>query len=121
MQIHQICQFDDSDAISTTYLGKTDRSRKDVIKPQGQFSITDQFMKEGTLLDGTNYKTLLDNDATQSFMSKQYYRRNNSLHGLAKFSSGAKAIQVGNGESVNILLTIPIIIIIQGHMFEIIP
>ena len=31
----------------------------------------------------------------------------------------AKVIQVGNGASINILFIIPIIITIQGHMFEI--
>ena len=38
---------------------------------------------------------------------------------LPKLSSKVKVIQIGNGESVNILLIIPIIITIQGHMFEI--
>ena len=52
-------------------------------------------------------------------MSKQYYLRNESLHGLPKFNSKAKVIKVGNGESINILLIIPIIITIQGHMFAI--
>ena len=52
-------------------------------------------------------------------MSKQYYLRNKSLHGLPNFSSKAKVIQVGNGESVNIMFSILIIITIKGHMFEI--
>ena len=52
-------------------------------------------------------------------LSKQYYLRNKCLHGLPKFSSKAKVIQVGNGESVNILFIIPTIKAIQGHMFEI--
>ena len=52
-------------------------------------------------------------------MSKRYYLRNKSLHGLPKFSSKAKAGHVGNGESMNILLIILIIRTIQGHIFEI--
>ena len=51
-------------------------------------------------------------------MSKLYYLRNRSPHGLPKFSSKAKVIQVGNGDSVNILFIIPIIITIQEYMFE---
>ena len=52
-------------------------------------------------------------------MSKLYYFRNKSLHGLPIISSKAKFVQVGNGASVNILLIIPIIVSIQGHMFKI--
>ena len=51
-------------------------------------------------------------------MSKQYYLRNKSLHGLPKMSSKAKCVQVANGGSINILFIIPIIITIQGHIFE---
>ena len=52
---------------------------------------------------------LLDSGATKCFMSKQYYLRDKSLHGLPKFSSKAKVIQVGKGENVNILFIILII------------
>ena len=64
-------------------------------------------------------KLLLDSGTAKSFLSKQCYLRNKSLHGLPKFSSKAAVIQVENGESVNILFIIPIIVIVQGHMFEI--
>ena len=70
VQIHQITQFDYSSAVSTTYLGKTDRTRKDVTKAQEQFSIADQSTTVGTLLDGLDCKILLDSSATKSFMSK---------------------------------------------------
>ena len=72
-----------------------------------------------TLLDGTECKLLLDNSATESFISKQYCLRNKSLHGLPKFSSKVKVIHVGNGESVNILFIIPVIITILDHTFQI--
>ena len=52
-------------------------------------------------------------------MSKQYYLTNKSLHQLSMFSSKVDVIQVGNGICINILLVIPIIITIQGHMFQI--
>ena len=52
-------------------------------------------------------------------MSNQYYLRDKCLHRLPKLSTEAKVIQVGNGESVNILLIIPNIITIQGHIFGI--
>ena len=93
--------------------------KKTVIKAQEQFSIMDHSTTVGTLLDDTECTILLDSSATKSYISKQYSLRNKSLHGSLKFSSKVKVIHVGNGESVNILLIIPIIITIQGHMFEI--
>ena len=68
--IHQVSQFDDSSPVSTTYLSETDKTGKTVIKAQGQFSIMDHSTTVHTLLDGTECKILLDNGATQSFMSK---------------------------------------------------
>ena len=116
-QIHQASQFDDFSAVHTSYFGKTDKTKKNVIKAQEQFSITDHSTTVDTLLYVTECQIHLDRGATKSFMSKQCYLRNKSLYGLPKFSSKAKVIQVGNGEGVNILFIIPIIITVQGHIF----
>ena len=70
MQILWVSQFDESSAVSTIYLDKTDRTRKGVIKAQEQFSITDQSTTVGNLLDCTEWKILLDSGAAKSFMSK---------------------------------------------------
>ena len=103
--------------ISTTYLGRTESSRKYSLKAQEQFSITYQSTTVCNLLYGTSCRMLLESGATKSFMSKQYYFSNKSLHGLPKVISKAHVIHVGNEESVNILFIIHIIIIIQDHMF----
>ena len=117
--IHQVSQFDDSSDASTTYFSNTDKIKKTVIKTQEQFSITDYSTTVGTLLDGTECKIHSDSSATKSLMSKQYYPGNKFLHGSPKFSSKAKVIQVGYGESIYIIFIIAIIITIEGHMFEI--
>ena len=101
--IHQVSQFDDSSVVHTTYLGKSGRTRKGVIRAQEQFSITGQSTTVGTLLDGTDCKILFDSGYTESFMSKQYYLRNKTLHGLQMFILKANVIQANNGESVNSL------------------
>ena len=62
---------------------------------------------------------LLDIGASKSFMSKSYYLFCKSLHSLPKFTSRTQRIQVGNGQYVNILFVIPIIIEIAGHRFKI--
>ena len=89
-----------------------------MIKAQVQFSIAEHFTNVGTFLDGTECKILVDCGTSKSFMSKQYCLRKKSLHGLPKISSKGNVIQVGNGESVNILFIISIIITFQGHILK---
>ena len=52
-------------------------------------------------------------------MSKSFYMRCKSLHTLPKFTSTTQRIQVGNGQYVNALFIIPVIVDIHGHIFEI--
>ena len=42
-----------------------------------------------------------------------------SLHSLPKFASKTQRIQVGNGQYVSVLFVVPIIVTINGHIFEI--
>ena len=111
-QIHQACQFDDSSAVHTIYLGRIKRSRKKFPKCSRGIFNHRSIYKVGSLLDATDHKILLDSGATKSFMSKLDYLRNKSLLGFPKLSSKTKVIQVGNGESINILFIISIIITI---------
>ena len=52
-------------------------------------------------------------------MSKSHYLHCKSLHSLPKFTSKAQRIQVGNGQYVNVLFVIPLIIDIHSHRFAI--
>ena len=52
-------------------------------------------------------------------MSISYYLHCKSLHSLPKFASKTQRIQVGNGQYVSILFVVPIIVNINGHIFEI--
>ena len=62
---------------------------------------------------------LLNTAANKSFMSKSHYLHCKSLHILPKFASKTKMIQEGNGQYVNILFAIPIIVDIHFHRFEV--
>ena len=84
-----------------------------------KFLITEPGYTVGKLLNGTECQTLLDTGAGKSFMSKSYYLHCKSLHSLPKFASKMQRIQVGNGQYVNILFVVPVIIEISGHRFEI--
>ena len=76
--------FDKNSDLSTTYLGKPDRSKIDKLKAEGFFPISGQRYMLGKLLDGTECQLLLDTGASKSFMSKSYYMHCKSLHFFAK-------------------------------------
>ena len=52
-------------------------------------------------------------------MSRSHSLQSKSLHLLQKFASKMQRIQVGNGQFTSVLFTIPIVIDIHGHRFEI--
>ena len=76
-------RFDDNSDLSTTYLGKSDRSKNDNIKAKEYFPISELGYTLGKLLDGTECQILLDTGASKSFMSKSYYMHCKSLQKFA--------------------------------------
>ena len=78
---------DKNSDISTTYLGKSDRSKNDKLKAEESFPISEQGYTLGKLLEGSECQMLLDTGASKSFMSKSYYMHCKSLHSLPKFAS----------------------------------
>ena len=79
--------------LSTTYLGQTKMNRDTKLKEE-RFPITGQSFTLGKLLDGTDFRILLDTGATKSYMSKSFYMQCKCLHTLPKFSSHTHRIQV---------------------------
>ena len=86
---------------------------------ENTFPISEQGYTVGKLLDGLECQILLDTEASKSFMPKSHYLHCKSLHSLPKFASKTQIIQVGNGQYINVLFIIPIIVHIDGHIFEI--
>ena len=117
-EILSTTRFDENSDLSTTYLGKADRSKNNKIKAEESFPISEQGHIMGKLLDSTECQILLDTGASKS-MSKSYYVHCKSLHPLPKFASKTQRIQVGNGQLVSFLFLIPVIVDIHGHRFEI--
>ena len=77
-------RFDKNLDLSTTYLGKSDRSKNDKIKSEESFPISEQGYMLGKLLDRTECQILLDTGLSKSFMSKSYHMHCKSLHSLPK-------------------------------------
>ena len=118
-QILNTTRFDEDTDLSTTYLGKLGMTWGDNLNVEERLPITEQGYTVDKLLDGIECQILLDTGASKSFMSKSHYLHCKSLHCLPKFASKTQRIQVGNGKYVSILFVVPIIVNIDGHMFEI--
>ena len=120
-EIVNTTRFDENSNLSTTYLGKSVRSKNDKLKAEESFPISEQGYTLGKLLDRTECELLLETGASKSFMLKSFYMHCKSLHSLPKFASKTQRIQVGNGQFVSVLFIIPVIIDVHGHRFEIYP
>ena len=86
-EIVNTTRFDENSDLSTTYLGKSDKTTNDKLKAEESFPISEHGYTSGKLLDGTECQLLLDIGASKSFMSKSYYIQCKSLHSLPKFAS----------------------------------
>ena len=112
-------RFDENVDLSTTYLGKIDMKREEVMKGEESFPISEQGSVMGRLLNGEECQILLDIGASKLYMSKSYYLRCKSLHNLPKFASKTQRIQVRNGQYVGVLFVITVIVEINGHRLEV--
>ena len=117
-EIVNTTRFDENSDLSTTYLGKSDKTRNDKLRVEEWFPISEHGYMLGKLLDGTECQLLLDTGASKSFMSKSFYMQCKSLYTLPKLASKTQRIQVGNGQCVSVLFIIPVIVDIHEHRFE---
>ena len=111
-------RFDENVDLSTTYLGKVDMKREDIMKMEENFPISEQGFVIGRVLNGEECQLLLDTGVSKSCMSKSYYLRCKVLHDLPKFASKTQRIQVENGQYVGVLFVIPVIVEICSHRLE---
>ena len=112
-------RFDENVDLSTTYLGRIDMKREEVMKAEESFPISEQGFVMGKLMNGEECQILLDTEASKSYMSKSYYLRCKSLHKLPKFALKTQRIQVGNGQYVGVLFVIPVIVEVNKHRLEV--
>ena len=112
-------RFDENVDLGTTYLGRIDMKREEVLKAAESFPISEQGFAIGKLINGKECQILLDTGVSKSYMSKSYYLRCKSLHNLPKFALKTQRIQVGNGQYVGVLFVIPVIVEINKHRLEV--
>ena len=112
-------KFDENVDLSTTYLGKVNMQRVDIMRLEESFPISEQGFVKGKVLKGEECQILLDTGVSKSHMSKSYYLRCKVLHNLPMFASKTQRIQVGNGQYVGVLFVIPVIVEICSHRLEV--
>ena len=119
LDILHTMKFDVNSDLSTTYLGRIDKTMSNRMKVEEIFPISEQGYTVGKLLDGTECQILLVTGSSKSFTFKIHYLKCKSLHSLPKFASKTLRIQVGNGQYNRVLFVIPIVIDIHDNRFEI--
>ena len=112
-------RFDENVDLSTTYLGRVNMQREEMLKAEESFPMSEQGFVKGKLANGEECQILLDTGASKTYMSKSYYLRSKSLHNSPKFAPKMQRIQVGNGQCVGVLFVIPVIVEIYGHRLEV--
>ena len=93
--------FDDSNDVSTTYLGYYQPKGEERTFPvDNHIPIDGRGVTEAFLMDNTPMKLFFDSGASRSYLSKKYYDANKSLHKLPKFSTTCTGIKIGNGSII---------------------
>ena len=80
-------KFDENIDLSTTYLGRIDMKKEDVMNAEESFPISGQRFVMGRILNGEECQILLNTGASKSYMLKSYYLRCKTLHNLPNFAS----------------------------------
>ena len=94
-------KFDETNDVSTTYLGYY-KSKGD----ERTFPVDNHIPMDGRgvtaafLMDNTPIKLFFDSGALRHYLSKKFYDANKSLHRLPKFVTTCTGIKIGNGSII---------------------
>ena len=118
--LHYSHKFDDTNDVSTTFLGSymtKDEAR--TFPVENHISFDGRGMLKAYLSNGTPMKLFFDSGASRSYLSKKFYDFNPVLHDMPKFVRTCTGIRIGNGSIVQALFVIPLLFMSCGHTFEI--
>ena len=113
-------KFDDTNDVSTTYLGYyKSKGEERTFPADNHIPIDGRGVTEAFLMDNTPMKLFFDSGASRSYLSKKFYDTNKSLHKLPKFVTNCTGIKIRNGSIIPTLFVILIQFMTHGHIFEI--
>ena len=118
--LHYSHKFDDTNDVSTTYLGSyLDKDEPRTFPVDNHIPFDGRGMSKAYLSNGTPMKMFFDSGASRSYLSKRFYDTNPMLHDMPKYVTTCTGIRIGNGSIVPALFVIPILFMACGHTFEI--
>ena len=118
--LHYSHKFDDTNDVSTTYLGSCMAKDEPRTFPVDNHILFDgRGMSKAYLSNGTPMKLFFDSGASRNYLSKKFYDSNPVLHDMPKFVTTCTGIRIGNGSIVQALFVIPLLFMSCGHTFEI--
>ena len=118
--LHYSHKFDDTNFVSTTYLGSYMAKDEPITFPvDNHIPFDGRRMSKAYLSNGTPIKLFFDSGASRSYLSKRFYDSNPVLHDMPKFVTTCSGIRIGNGSIVRALFVIPLLFMASGHTFEI--
>ena len=118
--LHYSHKFDDTNDVSTTYLGSClAKDEPSTFLVDNHIPFDGRGMSKAYLSNGTPMKLFFDSGASRSYLSKRFYDTNPVLHDMPKYVTTCTGIRIGNGSIVPALFVIPILFMACGHTFEI--
>ena len=118
--LHYSHKFDDTNDVSTTYLGSyMAKDEPRTFPVDNHIPFDGRGMSKAYLSNGTPMKLFFESGASRSYLSKRFYDSNPVLHDMPKFVTTCTGIRIGNGSTVPALFVIPILFMTCGHTFEI--
>ena len=118
--MHYAHKFDDTNDVSTTYLGSYKTKDEPRTFPvDNHIPFDGRGMSKAYLSNETPMKLFFDSGASRSYLSKKCFDSNPVLHDMPKFVTTCTGIRIGNGSIVQALFVIPLHFMSCGHTFEI--
>ena len=118
--LHYSHKFDDTNDVSTTYLGSClGKEEPRTFPVDNHIPFDGRGVSKAYLSNGTPMKIFFDSGASRSYLSKRFYDTNPMLHDMPKYVTTCTGIRIGNGSIVPALFVIPILFMACGHTFEI--
>ena len=118
--LHCSYKFDDTNDVSTTYLGSyMAKDEPRTFPVDNHIPFDSRGMSKAYLSNGTPMKLFFDSGASRSYLSKKFYDSNPVLHDMPKFVTTCTGIRIGNGSIVQALFVIPLLFMSWGHTFKI--
>ena len=118
--LHYSHKFDDTNDVSTTYLGSyLAKDEPRTFPVDNHIPFDGRGMSKAYLSNGTPMKMFFDSGASRSYLSKRFYDTNPVLQDMPKYVTTCTRIRIGNGSIVPALFVIPILFMACGHTFKI--